>query len=185
MKHYRIPRWLKPIALLSGLAAFSTGCSSTYTVSSTGKPDAEFSHQEMIEELAGRDVTIELKDGISILAKEVKISNDSASWVDVSTTERTNVATSVIKKIVIKSHGIGALEGMGIGILIGGTGGIILGSSGSGGGTFGREGAIAMGVIVVGGAGLVVGLISGATIGHSYEYEYQTTEQNDSLQNGK
>ncbi|MFN0158917.1 MAG: hypothetical protein ACKVRP_12705 [Bacteroidota bacterium] len=185
MKYHSCPTELKLTTLFFGLAIVLTGCSSSYTVSSGGKPNSEYSYGEMIEELRGQQVNIELKDERHILAKELKISNDSASWLDASTSERSKVATPQIKRIVIKNHLVGALEGMGFGFLVGGTAGVILGSSGPESNALGREGMIAIGLVFVGGAGVVVGLIPGVIIGHSYEYEYLTTEQSDSLHNGK
>lgn len=186
MKHYRIPRWLKLIALLSGLAAFSPGCSSSYTVSSTGKPDAEYSHQEMIEELTGRDVTIQLKDGRSILAKEVKISDDSVSWVDRETNKESRAGIGQIKTIVNKNHLVGFLEGLGFGVVGGGGLGALIGNSlNEGGGDFGSGFGAVIGLILGGGTGILVGSTTGATIGHSYNYEFPMSAQTDSLQNGK
>ena len=78
---------MKLITVLFGLAIFLCGCSSSYLVSSTGKPDAKYSYREMNEELKGQDVKIEMKDGSDISAKDVKISNDSVSWVDQETDE--------------------------------------------------------------------------------------------------
>jgi major membrane immunogen (membrane-anchored lipoprotein) len=63
MNRHLCPLELKLITLVFGLAILLTGCSSSYTVSSTGRPNAEYSYAEMNEELTGRDVIIELKDG--------------------------------------------------------------------------------------------------------------------------
>ena len=90
------------------------------------------------------------------------------------------MATHLVKRIVIKNHLVGALEGMGIGFLVGGATGIILAFSSK---------PNAAGVYipweVVAGAGLVIGFIPGIITGHSYEYEFSATVQSDSLQKGE
>jgi len=160
------------------------GCSSSYLVSSTGIPDAEYSYQEMNEELNGQDVKIELKDGREISAKEVTISDDSISWVDQRTSEESKAGIREIKKIVTKSYSMGALECTGFGIVGGGGLGALIGNSLDDGGLGSGFGA-AVGSIFGGGTGIIVGLITGLIVGHSYNYEFPTSEQSDSLQNGK
>ena len=186
MKHHLCPPELKLTAILFGLAIFLCGCSSSYLVSSTGKPDAEYSYQEMNEELKGQDVKIELKDGREISAKEVKISDDSVSWVDQRTDEESKAGIREINKIVMKSHWTGALEGLGFGLAGGGGLGALVGQLAVGNdGEWGTGAGAAVGLILGGGAGTIVGLITGLIVGHSYNYVFPTTEQSDSLQNGK
>jgi len=177
---------MKLITILFSLAIFLCGCSSSYLVSSTGKPDADYSYQEMNEELKGEDVKIELKDGMNIFAKDVKISDDSMSWVNQETDEESRASLLDINKIIMKSHGTGALEGTGFGLVGGGglgalVGQIIVGNHGA----WGTGAGVFFGSIIGGGIGIIVGPITGLIIGHSYNYEFQTTEQNDSSQKGK
>jgi hypothetical protein len=172
---------LKLITILFGLAIFLCGCSSSYLVSSTGKPDAKYSYQEMNEKLKGWDVKIELKDGRDISAKDVKISDNTVSWVDRETNEESKASIPEINKIVMESSPIGALEGAGFGLVVGGGVGLVWGINQEN-----RE--VPMGVvgpIIGGGIGLIVGSITGAIIGHSYNYEFPTAEESDSLQIGK
>jgi uncharacterized protein YceK len=174
---------MKLVTVLFGLAILLSGCSSSYLVSSTGKPNAEYSYQEMNEKLIGWDVEIELKDGSDISAKDVKISDDSVSWVDKETNAESKASTLEINKIVIESSPIGALEGAGFGLVGGGglgalVGQIIVGNDSE----WGTGAGAAVGLILGGGTGLIVGSITGAIIGHSYNYEFPTSEQSDSLQ---
>jgi hypothetical protein len=169
------------IAILFGLAIFLCGCSSTYLVSSTGKPNAEYSYQEMNEKLKEWDVKIKLKDGSDISAKDVKVSDDSVSWVNQETNAESKASILEINKIVINSSSIGALEGAGFGLVVGGGVGLIWGINQE------DTGEIPMGVvgpIIGGGTGLIVGSITGAIIGHSYNYVFPTAEQSDSLRLG-
>jgi len=177
---------MKLITILFGLAIFLCGCSSSYLVSSTGKPDAKYSYHEMNEELKGQDVEIELKDGRDISAKDVKISDDTVSWVDQQTDQAFKASILEINKIVMKSSSIGALEGAGFGLVGGGglgalVGQIIVGNHGA----WGTGAGVFFGSIIGGGIGIIVGPITGLIIGHSYNYEFPTAEQSDSLQNGK
>jgi hypothetical protein len=135
----------------------------------------------MIEELTGREANIELKDGRHILAKEVKISDDSASWVDARTEGKSKASIQQINKIVTKSSSIGALEGIGFGLVGGGGLGFLVGST-----QHAREIPMELiGVILGGGTGTIVGLITGLIVGHSYNYEFPTTVPRDSLHNRK
>jgi hypothetical protein len=179
MKHPLCSHELKLTTVLFCSALFLCGCSSSYTVSSAGKPNAEYTYQEMNEELNGRHVTIELKDGREISAEEVTASNDSVSWIGKSTAEKSKVATRQIERIFFKNHLVGGLEGLGIvapSVFIGfwGSGGF---SPKGIGGSDGWEFPAAVGLI---GGG--IGGITGAIIGHSYNYEFSPISQSDSLQ---
>ena len=173
---------MKLITILFGLTIFLCGCSSSYLVSSTGKPEAEYSYQEMNKKLRGQDVKIELKDGSDISAMDVKISADSVSWIDQETDEESKASILEINKIVMESSSIGALEGAGFGLVAGGGLGLLWGINQ-------EDSEIAppgiVGPIIGGGTGLIVGSITGAIIGHSYNYKFPTAGQSDSLQNRK
>ena len=113
MKHHFRPSELKLTPILVGLAICLYGCSSSYTVSSVGKPNSEYSYQEMNQELNGRHVGIELEDGRWISAEEVMVSNDSLSWLDEGATEKSTIATRHVRKVAFKNRFLGALEGIG------------------------------------------------------------------------
>ena len=175
MKHHLCPPELKLTTILFGLAIFLCGCSSSYSVRSTAVRGA-YTYGEMNEELKGRHVKIELKDGKDISAKEVKISDDSVSWVDQQTDEESKASIRQLDKIVMKNHlqknhFLGSLEGLGFGLVAGGGLGALLG--GLAGGEIGAGipmwfVGLVYGVPAGGGIGLITGLI----IGHSYNYEF-------------
>ena len=172
---------LKLTAIFVGLAICLYGCSSSYKVSSAGKPNSEYSYKEMNEELKGRYVSIEMKNGGEFSAAMVTISNDSVSWVNASTQERSKVATNQLKRIFFKNHIVGGLEGLVAAPLV--FVGIWAPSGFSSKGIAGSAGWELPAAL--GGIGGGAGMIIGAIIGHSYNYEFPLIEQSDSLQNGK
>jgi hypothetical protein len=173
---------MKLITIFFGLAILLSGCSSSYLVNSTGKPDPKYDYVEMNEKLKGQDVKIELKDGRDISAKNVKIYDDSISWVDQETNTESKASILEINKIVMESSSMGALEGAGFGLLGGAGLGALVGQIHYGNDTeLGTGGGAIVGLVLGGGTGLIVGSITGAIIGHSYNYEFQTAEQSDSL----
>jgi len=185
MKRHLCSHKSKLAGIFLTLSIFLSGCSSSYSVSSTGKPGAEYSHQEMNEELRGRHVTIELNNRKEVAAEDVMISNDTISWVDVRMAERSLSATRYVKRVVFKNHWIGLLEGLGIGLVGGGGLGALVGRDlSTPEGNFKTYGAV-IGFIVGGGAGLLGGAIAGAAIGHSRSFEFSSPEQSDSLQSEK
>ena len=184
MKYHVCPPTLKQTTILFSLAIFLCGCSTSYLVSSNGRPDAEYSYRDMNEKLHGRDVKIELKDGREISAKEVRISEDFVTWIDRRTDEKSKASIRQLDKLVMKNHFLASLEGLGFG-LIGGVGvfAVLLGINGRGGHE--SEVGILPAFMILGGAGGGIGLITGTIIGHRFYYEFPATEQRDSLQNRK
>ena len=184
MKHHLCPPELKLTTILFGLAIFLCGCSSSYSVSSTGMPDAEYSYREMNEELKGHDVRIELKDGGEISAKEVKISDDSVSWVDAHSDSTFSIVTAKVKTVARKNHWVGGAEGFGFGFIPGAAIGFALGSTKSAQSFAGSSIAPALAGLFGSATGVIGGIV-GLIIGHSYNYDLPMPEQSDSLQNVK
>jgi hypothetical protein len=186
MKHHLCPPGLESTAILFGLAILFSSCSSSYTVSSAGKPNAEYSYREINEELKGRDIKIRLKDGGVISGKDVKVSEDSVSWVDELTDRESKTNIRQLDGIVTKNHLLGSLEAVGFGLVGGGGLGALVGQVAVGNnGKWGTGAGDAMGFILGGGAGIILGFLTGLIIGHSYNYEFLSTTQSDSLQNGR
>ena len=186
MTHHLCPPELTLTTILIGFAICLTGCSSSYTISSAGRPHSEYGFQEMNEELHGRHVTIDLKDRMDISAKEVNISDDSVSWVDASTADKTKIATWQLRRISFKNHFVGGMEGLGFGLVgVGGVGALVGQMAVGNDGEWGSGAGAAVGLVLGGGAGSIGGLITGLIVGHSYNYEFPTTAQSDSLQKEK
>ena len=186
MKHHLCPTELKLITILFGLVIFLGGCSSTYTVSSEGKPNAEYTYRRMNEKLEGQHVRIELKGGTVVSAEDVTISEDSVSWVDNHTNRKSKASIQKLVRIVMNNHLLGSLEGLGFGLVGGGGIGALVGQVAIGDKTeWGRGTGAAIGLILGGGAGIIFGFTTGLIIGHTYHYEFPMTEQSDYLQNGK
>src|ERR1700741_4229635 len=114
-------------AILLGLGVFLWGCSSSYTVSSAGNPNSEYSYQVMNQKLRGRDVRIELKDGRTISAKEVNLSYGSASGFDTQSDSTFSIPTNDINTIKYHNHWVGGAEGFGIGFIPGAVYGLAVG----------------------------------------------------------
>ena len=186
MKHHLCPTELKLITILFGLVIFLGGCSSTYTVSSEGKPNAEYTYRRMNEKLEGQHVRIELKGGTVVSAEDVTISEDSVSWVDNHTNRKSKASIQKLVRIVMNNHLLGSLEGLGFGLAGGGGIGALTGElTGNKHTVLGPDAPAAIGFILGGGAGIIIGFPTGLIIGHTYHYEFPMTEQSDSLQNGK
>lgn len=186
MKHHLCRPGLEPTAILLGLAIFFSSCSSSYTVSSAGKPNAEYSYREINEELKGRDAKIKLKDGGVISGRDVRVSEDSLSWVDKLTGRESKTNIRQLNNIVTKNHLLGFLEGVGFGLVGAGglgalVGQVVVGNNGE----WGTGAGAAMGFILGGGAGIILGFPTGLITGHSYNYKFLSTTQSDSLQNGR
>ena len=164
------------IGILFCVAIVHAGCSSSSSVSASGKPDASYSYAELNEELRNRVVTIESKDGANNSAKLLNISADSVSWVNRKTTEGSGMRTREVNDIVLNSPSMGALEGVGFGLVIGGGAGAIAGQLIIGDETeWGTGAGLAVGAVLGGTAGLLIGTVWGLIEGHDYHYEFQTT----------
>jgi hypothetical protein len=180
MRHLFRVTELELTAILVGFAICLSGCSSSYTVSAAGKPNSEYSYQEVNEMFHGRHATVEMKNGEELSAEAVIVSNDTVSWLNGDTSEKSQSAIQLVKRISYNDHVVGGLEGLGITFPV-----VFVGSWGLGGfsskGIGGSDGAaLPMALGLIGGG---VGMITGAIIGHSYTYELHAAEQSDSLQN--
>jgi len=146
--------------------------------------NTDYNYQEMNKELVGEDVKIEMKDGNEISATDVKIVNDSLSWTDEDTEKKSKTSLELIDKIVMKNHSIGGLEGFGFG-LVGGAGITVLTTKASYG-KFALDPSSSYSEIFLSwGIAGIIGGTTGLFIGHKYKYEFQSTEQSDSLKKRK
>lgn len=93
-----------------------SGCSHTYVL------DKE-SPNEFIEKVNKKTKrkkgVIRTKDGEKNKGKEITVTVDSSSWIDMKTSYYKTIANSELNQIILNDHGKGALEGLGLGILSG------------------------------------------------------------------
>ena len=162
---------LKITTMVFVFAIILGGCSSSYLVSSTGKPNADISYGEMNKELRGYYATVELKEGMKIFTNQIKITSDSVSLFDYDANTLYIIQVGKIKKIVVKSHLIGFLEGLGLGAIGGGIVGSVIGANDNHSATDGPIKLYLFLISTAGGAGL--GSITGLILGHSYIYEFR------------
>lgn len=149
------------------------GCSSSYIVSSSANMQ-RVSFTDFNAAAENKAAKIILQNDSTLHVQGVLAQPDSMFWLQPLTRLRVAVPTQNIKKIVLKNPGLGLLEGAGIGVLAGGGGGLIVGAIWSS--TFednlARSISFILPPLIGTGAGLLVGAISGATLGHTYEYEF-------------
>ena len=163
------------ISIFTVLSFFiSNGCSTTTLMHPA-------SDEEMNEKLKGLDAIVQLKDGRQWGVKDVKVSKDSASWLNRSTNNESGIALEQLSKIttINKDHVLGALEGLGIGFVgVGLPIWALFGfSTESGGSPSGIPGALDV-VKILGAAGGGIGLIIGVLSGFTYYDEFQVDERN-------
>jgi hypothetical protein len=156
-----LPTFLLFISLLSGCSSSSSVRQSTYG--------------EINERLREHEVRIELKDGTALFAKDVTIADDSVSWLNVETNERSTAGIQRLNRVVIKSYWLGGLEGFGFGALVGAAVGA-LSTSSSSYGFFGHEAGLLF-ALAGGIAGGIIGFIPGILIGHSFNFTFPPNEE--------
>ena len=168
-------RWPTSIVSTTGLlvpAIVLWGCSTTYSVGPGGKTETDYSYADMSEEIHERHVSIELLDGKEISVDDASIVGESLLWKDPEGTDTSKVPLRQIKRLVLKNHLIGGLEGLGFcAVGGGGIGGVAdLTQKVSSWGTGARTG---MGLLLGGAVGVVLGLPVGSMIGYRYIYEFR------------
>jgi hypothetical protein len=145
-----------------------------------------YTFAEFNNKLAGQYVKIEMKDGKELYANDVRISGDSLLWIDRQAVTESYADMHEVAKIVDTNHLLGALECTGIG-LVGGAGvGALVGELTIGDESIlGSGGGAIVGAILGGGAGTIIGFFTGLVVGHTYNYEFPLSFQNELPQNRK
>jgi hypothetical protein len=173
---------MKALGILFVIAISFCACSSTNSVRSTD-------YGMVNEKLKGQRVELDVA-GRHIPAVDVTLSQDSVSWRDARTGEKSRAGIRELNRVVNKNHPLGCLEGLGIGVAIGGGAGALVGGalnirstaeSGSQSSGFG----VVVGLVLGGGAGVIVGSITGFAAGHSSIYEFPPAEPTDSVRIGR
>lgn len=155
--------------------SFSIGCSSSYLISSSST--AEQSFDTFNVDAYGRSGTIVFQDGRKLDVQNIVAFADSIHFLNGTTGARSVVPRYTVKKIVFTNRGIGFLEGFGFGALVGAVSVLILiaASPGQGRQEFGGADFALFLVAVGAGGGGVIGGIPGVIIGHSDEYQFETS----------
>lgn len=150
---------LKIIAIIE--IVFFLGCAHTKSYSDFVSEASSFRQNDIL--------TITLIDEEKFSGNQLMFTKDSLCWNNAKTNERQSVLLSNVRKIEIKKHGRGALDGLKIGALSGGFIGILVGGSlqnsnpeDEGTGEYFDSGKAA---IVVGAIGAACGGIIGSIIG--------------------
>jgi len=157
--------------IVAMLCVVVTGCSTTFMISSPEKDESQ-SFSEFNEFSSGRQGTVFFLSDTSLNAQDISAGPDSTSLVVLETYEKKVVATTQIKEIVFKNHGLGAFEGFGLGLLSGGAVGV-LSAVIAVGSPHGLEGLAYIYLPAIGGAlGSLVGVGVGANSGHTSRYVF-------------
>jgi hypothetical protein len=152
---------------------FSIGCSSSYEVYSSPNSDKSFS--TFNADAQNRSGVIVFQDDSELEARNIVASADSTRFLNETTDVMTVVPTHTIKTVVLRSSGVGFLEGFGGGVLMGATTSAILISANPKGERHISRDWMLLGAAAGGTLGGLIGGISGFVIGHSYKYQFPTS----------
>jgi hypothetical protein len=160
-----------------------TGCSTSYVVAPVDE-GGDYSIDQLSSEVDGRDASIKVRSRKSDFdGSEIAVRGDSLIWIepvyesDPKTLgrirrgeTRQSVHLEEVERISLNNHFVGAAEGLGLGALGGAVVGLIGGLLYEPGG---HEDFTGLAIFALSGmAGAAAGLVTGAVIGHSYEYEF-------------
>lgn len=140
------------------------GCSSAYLVTNSTQ-----AFDELDNELQAKYVEVLLSNGKEIFGYYKKLTQQELYISSSINGPVQSYPTNRIKKITIKNHALGAIEGIGYGIIGGFIGGII--THGVGGMPNNNYASFFPGVVFI--SGPVIGIVAGAIQGHKYEYYFK------------
>jgi hypothetical protein len=139
-----------------------------------------FSFNEFNQEVQSFQLTIEIIDQGSVIARKVEIAHDSTSFLDVRTDVSMKVSTGRIKTIILEDHASGRSRGLLLGTVVGGIGGIgIAIASGISMSTYPWSPATIGGIV---GGGVLIGRLVGGAIGSAAGVTHTFVVAHDSLQ---
>jgi len=173
---------MKTMFALIILCFLVTACSSSYVVSSSNEVRLVDEFNETAE---GKEAEIILRDYVVNNATNVYLSADSLFWSNPESKLKSGVLKSETRKITFIEDFRGGLEGAGLGFLSGAVVGgltlftIVMISEGEP--APGEYAGAYYAIFMAAGAGL--GLLSGFTVGmingHTYEYEFENSQQQE------
>ena len=155
----------------------SIGCSSSYEVSSSANSSTSFDTFNM--EVSDRSATIVFQDNSELNVGNIIATPDSTRFL-LDNDSTVVVPTHTIKKVVVKNHVIGLLEGFGwgVGLAVATITVVAIANGNNGGSNRGIGGSslfetyLFFGGILGAGLGIIGGTI-GVIAGHSYEYNFR------------
>lgn len=153
-----------------------TACSSSYVVSSSGE---DTSVDEFNKFAAGKEAEIILIDNTVITATEVYLSADSLYWLNPEKKLKTSVVKSEIREVMFTDMLRGGLEGAGVGFLSGGVAGVLLIAVVDVIGGEIEGSAYVASFAFFGVCGALIGFPIGMIIDHTYEYEFENSQQQE------
>jgi hypothetical protein len=122
-------------------------------------------YEKLEQDLAGKDVLIEMGNGFSFKGTDFRMDVTTATWWDLTTQQKNSAPTDQIWRLQTRSPGKGAAKGFGAGLLIGGSVGAVIGATGSD-----PSMEAPLGAIVLGAIGGILGLVAGGAAGSTTIY---------------
>ena len=162
---------MRSCALLAVIVFLGAACTTTTTVGSMSDPTA----RRWLGEKAPADMKVETNDSRPAL-DDVRIEAISPTDIRFHARSGEVVPTDRVRRVTVRNHALGGIEGMAIGAAGGVVFGVLLGLAGGRGSTgcdicsSPSETAI-VGALVFGVPALVIGLVGGAIRGHQVVLE--------------
>jgi hypothetical protein len=110
---------LMRLLALSTCIAMLTGCSSTTLIQPADSRDG-LSYTEFNLEMQSSQVSVELNDQRSFIAREIHVARDSTRFLDVRTDASVTIPTPDINNITVRDEAAGRSRGMLLGAVAGG-----------------------------------------------------------------
>ncbi len=109
---------MKVLGIVFIICAGCWGCSYSYIVAPT-KEGGDYSYDELNAELKETEAVIALKDGREMQGSQIRIQNDSLSWMETVDKRAYKVLAGDVRSISRKDHAVGAMDGFLLGALLG------------------------------------------------------------------
>lgn len=166
---------MKTSLLLLFCSTFCMGCSSSFNVVSM--PDRESLSFTEFNAVAKNEVATMVFPGDStMMVRGVQSGTSWTSWLDPGTGNRYTCPTSKIRRVVLKSRSIGAVQGALIGMAAGSGVGLLVGVSlpeESGEFALPKPFVCVLCTAIGAGAGILAGTVTGVIVGQSREYSLE------------
>ncbi len=172
---------MKTMFALILLCFFVTACSSSYVVTSTS-PSSESSVLEFNEFAEGKEAEVVLNNDVVIPATDLYLYADSLHLFNPETKLKTGVVKSEVRKVIFSNNLLSrGLKGAGFGSIAGAFAGLLLAGLVNESETAEpKDLLLYISLPIIGAAtGALIGFPIGLFMGNTYEYEFQTNEQEE------